>query len=93
MRVGGSDGTFNHHGRLGRPCPKGGQPLEFDWERIEHREHGTHGALRLAYWKRQRPDGTRAVAHDRAEHEACEAGTPGCCIDHTHDKGDGCETW
>ena len=35
----------------------------------------------------------RIVAVDRDEHESCEAGTPGCCIDHSRDRHDSCETW
>lgn len=35
----------------------------------------------------------RAYANGREEHEACEAGTYGCSIDHTNDRGDGCEGW
>lgn len=41
----------------------------------------------------------RIVAEGRDEHEACEAGTAGCSIDHTAEqrRGDarepGCETW
>ena len=31
------------------------------------------------------------VATDRAEDEACQAGTPGCCVDHKG--GENCETW
>lgn len=33
----------------------------------------------------------RKVA-DRNEDEACQAGTPGCCIDHSQDDGS-CEGW
>lgn len=35
----------------------------------------------------------RVVAHGRAEHETCEAGTPGCCIDHLRDASGSCDTW
>jgi hypothetical protein len=35
----------------------------------------------------------RVYATDREETEACQAGTPGCSIDHSRDSGDGCETW
>lgn len=35
----------------------------------------------------------RVIAWGREETDACEAGTPGCAIDHANDKGDGCETW
>lgn len=35
----------------------------------------------------------RIVARDRAETDPCEAGTPGCCVDHGRDHGDGCDTW
>lgn len=38
-------------------------------------------------------DNGRVIAWDREETEPCEAGTPGCAIDHTKDEGDGCETW
>jgi hypothetical protein len=34
---------------------------------------------------------TFTVATDRAEDEACQAGTPGCCVDHKG--GERCETW
>jgi hypothetical protein len=34
----------------------------------------------------------RVVALDRDESESCQAGTPGCCIDHGQDEGT-CETW
>ena len=34
----------------------------------------------------------RAVAWDRPEGDPCQAGTPGCAIDHAADRG-GCETW
>lgn len=34
----------------------------------------------------------RVYATDRAETDACEAGTPGCAIDHTADRGN-CEGW
>jgi hypothetical protein len=37
--------------------------------------------------------GDRRIAWDREETEPCEAGTPGCCIDHMQDKGEGCDTW
>lgn len=35
----------------------------------------------------------RVIDWDRDESEPCQAGTPGCCIDHDSDKGGGCETW
>ena len=40
----------------------------------------------------------RLIARAREESEPCEAGTPGCCIDHMTEQevayeGDGCETW
>jgi len=40
----------------------------------------------------------RIIATDRDETDACEAGTPGCCIDHTAERDagtdrDSCETW
>jgi hypothetical protein len=34
----------------------------------------------------------RRIAWSRKEIEPCEAGTPGCCIDHRLDNG-GCTTW
>jgi hypothetical protein len=34
----------------------------------------------------------RVVAMDRKESEPCQAGTPGCCINHDEDHGS-CETW
>lgn len=34
----------------------------------------------------------RAIDHDRAETDTCQAGTPGCCIDHRADTGS-CEGW
>jgi hypothetical protein len=34
----------------------------------------------------------RVYATDREETEACQAGTPGCSIDHNTDP-DACETW
>ena len=34
----------------------------------------------------------RAYADDREETEPCEAGTPGCCINHNIDHGS-CEGW
>lgn len=34
----------------------------------------------------------RVIVADRDETDACEAGTPGCCIDHNADRGS-CETW
>jgi len=34
------------------------------------------------------------VASDRAEHEPCERGTDGCCVDHAASpRHDSCETW
>lgn len=45
---------------------------------------------------------TRIVAHDREEHEPCQASTPGCCIDHEAEHraagwdrrvDSTCETW
>jgi hypothetical protein len=34
------------------------------------------------------------VAWDREETDACEKGTPGCCIRHASDKPEtDCETW
>lgn len=33
-----------------------------------------------------------AIAWDRDEHDPCEAGTPGCSVDHTRCQHD-CETW
>jgi hypothetical protein len=35
----------------------------------------------------------RVIAAGREETEPCQAGTPGCSIDHTRDSGDGCEGW
>lgn len=35
---------------------------------------------------------TRHIAATRDERDPCEAGTPGCCIDHNRDDGP-CETW
>lgn len=35
----------------------------------------------------------RVVASSRSEREACERGTVGCCVDHTRDAIDSCETW
>lgn len=35
----------------------------------------------------------RVIAWDRDEADPCQAGTPGCAIDHSADEGDGCETW
>ena len=40
----------------------------------------------------------RRIAWERDEHDACEAGTEGCCIDHTREseqglRGEGCDTW
>jgi len=33
-------------------------------------------------------------ADDRDEHDSCEAGTPGCSVDHTHSAPDtSCEGW
>lgn len=32
------------------------------------------------------------IIADRDESETCQAGTPGCCIDHSHDHGS-CEGW
>lgn len=32
------------------------------------------------------------VADDRPEHEPCQAGTVGCCVDHSGPEH-GCETW
>lgn len=34
----------------------------------------------------------RVYADDRGEDESCQAGTPGCAIDHATDEG-GCATW
>jgi hypothetical protein len=34
----------------------------------------------------------RIYATNRPESEPCEAGTPGCCIDHNQDHGS-CECW
>lgn len=34
----------------------------------------------------------RTIATDRDEQEPCQAGTPGCCINHNRDRG-GCECW
>lgn len=33
------------------------------------------------------------LATDRDESDACEAGTPGCCVDHTLSVAHNCETW
>lgn len=33
------------------------------------------------------------IAWDRPEHEACQRGTPGCCVDHPVDRETSCETW
>jgi hypothetical protein len=40
----------------------------------------------------------RIIAEDRREDETCEAGTPGCCIDHHAEMlagrdRDSCDTW
>jgi hypothetical protein len=35
----------------------------------------------------------RVIAWDREETDTCEAGTPGCSINHKLDQGDGCDTW
>jgi hypothetical protein len=35
---------------------------------------------------------TRVYATDRDEADSCQAGTPGCSIDHSADNGS-CETW
>ena len=35
----------------------------------------------------------RMIAWGREETDPCEAGTPGCSIDHSVDEYDGCETW
>lgn len=37
----------------------------------------------------------RRVAHGRPETDPCQAGTPGCCIDHVGpgDEDMGCDTW
>lgn len=41
----------------------------------------------------------RIIATDRAESDACQAGTPGCCIDHSAElrrspvEQSDCETW
>jgi hypothetical protein len=37
-------------------------------------------------------DEDRVYAVDREETDPCEAGTPGCSIDHTKDYGD-CASW
>lgn len=34
----------------------------------------------------------RVVAWDREESDTCQAGTPGCCINHNADHGS-CEGW
>lgn len=39
------------------------------------------------------PAPDRVIATNREESEPCEAGTPGCCIDHQRDAHDSCETW
>ncbi len=36
--------------------------------------------------------GGRHIAWGRPETDPCEAGTPGCSIDHNRDRG-GCHTW
>lgn len=33
------------------------------------------------------------VAWNRGEHEACQRGTPGCCVDHPDDRETQCLTW
>lgn len=30
---------------------------------------------------------------DREERDPCQAGTVGCCVDHTPDDDEGCEAW
>jgi hypothetical protein len=34
----------------------------------------------------------RSIAWTRSPYDACQASTPGCCIDHSRDHGS-CETW
>jgi hypothetical protein len=45
-----------------------------------------------ALMKQQQTSEQRVIA-DRDEHDACERGTIGRCIDHTRDSVDSCETW
>jgi hypothetical protein len=45
------------------------------------------------------PPAARIIAADRAETDECQAGTPGCCIDHSAElrrsavEQSPCETW
>jgi hypothetical protein len=42
--------------------------------------------------RKQQPE--TVVAKDREEHESCEAGTQGCCVDHTRSGFDSpCQPW
>ena len=33
------------------------------------------------------------IALDREEHEPCQAGTPGCCVDHDGANDESCQPW
>jgi hypothetical protein len=52
----------------------------------------TTAAAMEAHAEKALAAGQRLVADTRPEEEPCQAGTPGCCIDHTFDDGS-CETW
>lgn len=51
-----------------------------------------HDEERLLAAKLTSPGWQRPVAAQRRETEPCQAGTPGCSVDHAQDDGE-CETW
>ena len=72
------------------------QGIELDGDRVHvvaelaaHKEwvHAEHDVA----WYRVAP--VRSIAVGRPEDAACEALTPGCCIDHSNDTHEGCDTW
>jgi hypothetical protein len=78
------DGKTPTHGRP--PCATCGLTLV-----RKGREMGTDGVR--GHWVHQAAKPVApTIATDRQEHEACEAGTPGCCIAHGRNPGP-CETW
>lgn len=52
------------------------------------RQH-TRSELRVAAFNN---DGF-TIAWDRDEHEQCQRGTFGCCVDHEQSVDPGCQTW
>jgi hypothetical protein len=55
------------------------------------REHPASDADAHRWCEMYHRPSTPRIAHGRSEDEACQAGTPGCAIDHVTDTP--CETW